>query len=348
MEDKKIVIYGSGRYPKDFLYVFDHIQAAYFVDEQAHDDVRSFWELQKEAGEIFVIICKYDDREARKNLEKIGLKKGSGYAAAADLFWKLDFPIREIAEKRDIYVWGTGDVSHDFFHTFVESHPDVEIVGCVDSNPDKSGKTFFRRTIYIPDEVLEGRDNFYIIASTLYYGEIRNILLAHGKQEGKDFISSRAIHQRASWMMRETVYDVPKLDYVCPKAFQDVVLREEGTLSVCSGIRNVDQWNTPLFYSEFDRVWHSNIMKILRLSMLNGTYSFCDPQKCDLLQNCGKRNIDTDELHYCFHRTKMQIEYIAEKETLPKETIFTPLPIRSSDLPEADGPPFASAWSCFG
>lgn len=320
---EKLVIYGSGRYPKDFLYVFDQLKVSYFVDDEAHDDVRSYQCLMnEEVDKVFVIICKYDEKNARENLNNIGFRKGMNYQSAADLFQRLDFPIQEISRERDVYVWGTGDISHHFFHDYVEKNPDVEIVGCIDSDSEKKGKTFFRRPVYLPDEVLDSDRPFFIIASTRYYKEIKEKLKACGKEEGEDFISSLGIHQWASWMMRETIYDTPRLDYVCPKAFQDMALMGEGRVSVCSGVKHVTDWNMPMFYADFEQVWKSNIMKILRLSMVNGTYSFCDVQKCDLIQNCGRRTIDTNELHYFTNRTKEQIDYIEQKKALPKDFIF--------------------------
>ena len=321
---KKIVIYGSGRYPKDFLYVFDCIEVLYYVDDEAHDGIKSYRELSKEKPDtVFVIVCKYDEKQAYENLSRIGFRKGIDYVSAAALFHKLDFPIREIAKQRSVYIYGTGEVSHQFFHNFVEKNPDIEIAGCVDGDAAKQGKRFFRRSVYMPAEVLDDEKSFFIIASTLYYEEIKDNLLRHGKIEDRDFVSFYAISHRASWMMRETVYDVPRLEYVCPKPFEDAALMNEGRLSVCAGVRNVTDWDVPMFYTGFEKLWHSNIMKILRLSMINGTYTFCDEQKCDLKQNCGKRVVDTDELHYCFHRPKEQIDKIRQRDSFLRDTVLS-------------------------
>ena len=113
MEDnRKIVIYGSGRYPKDFLYVFDKIQVSYYVDDKAGDTVEQYHVLEKEKkSEVFVIICKYDEKAARTNLEQMGFQRGTNYVSASELFQELDFPIKAISKKKEIYVWGTGDIS---------------------------------------------------------------------------------------------------------------------------------------------------------------------------------------------------------------------------------------------
>lgn len=324
MEDnRKIVIYGSGRYPKDFLYVFDKIQVSYYVDDKAGDTVEQYHVLEKEKkSEVFVIICKYDEKAARTNLEQMGFQRGTNYVSASELFQELDFPIKAISKKREIYVWGTGDISHRFFEEFVIKNPDVEILGCIDSDLGKRGKTFFRRPIYMPDDILKKDNVFFIIASNLYYSEIKKNLLQYGKREGEDFVSSCVIHQKASWMMRETIYDVPRLDYVCPKAFRDVAVMPEGRLSVCAGVRDVENYNVPLYCSDFSQAWHSNIMKILRLSMINGTYSFCDAKKCDLKQGCGRQILDTDECHYSMHYSKEQLALISQEDALSKDHVF--------------------------
>ncbi|MGN0156767.1 MAG: radical SAM protein, partial [Lachnospiraceae bacterium] len=223
---------------------------------------------------------------------------------------------------RNVYVWGTGNKAHTFFHEFIEKNPKVRIAGCIDSNQDNAGKNFFRRRVYTPEMIDTEGNAFYIIATTDYYGEIRDYLVRHGKKENIDFVHYLAINHYASWMMRETVFDIPRLDYVCPKPFHDVELIEEGRIMSCVGIPGNPVWTVPTYYSNFYDVWHSNAMKVLRLSVVNGTYTFCNKKKCDILDDCGRQEIDVNELHYHLHRSKQQIKLISEKSALPQNTIF--------------------------
>lgn len=315
LEGKKIVLYGDERYVRDFIYVFDFLAIEYIIDDEKKESIES-WD------NLFVIICKYDELTAIDYLENKGLRRNVDYASAASFFYCLDFPIREIAEEKNVYVWGTGDKSHTFFHEFVEKYPEVNIVGCIDSNLEKAGKTWFRRPVYSKECIDELKDAFFIIATTDYYTEIQDFLINHGKIKNKDFIHYSDINHWASWMMRETVYDIPKLDYMCPKPFSEVELFPEGRISACVGIPGNPMWAGQTYYSEFYDIWHSNVMKILRLSVINGTYTFCNRKKCNILANSEFQEIDINELHYHFHRKKSVMDKISKKSVFVHNTVF--------------------------
>lgn len=300
---KKIVLYGDERYIRDFLYVFHNIKPAYCINDYADGFAESITRLKEDnKKELFVIICKYDDLLASNKLEKMGYTYKEDYIYASDLFENLDFPIKEIGATKKIYVWGTGEKSHEFFHAYIDRRTDFDVTGCIDSDKAKKDCTFFRRPIYQPEDILSKDNIFVIVASTLYWSEIKKELLSYGKMEDVDFVHYTAINSWASWLMRETVYSIPRLDYVCPKPFQDACLMGEGRIMSCAGLANMTTWITPTYYKDFDSVWHSNILRIIRLSIINGTYSFCNSSKCNYLYRCGEqRELNTKEIHYKLH-----------------------------------------------
>lgn len=101
-----MVIYGDERYTRDFIYLFDDIQIDTFVDDEKNSFADS-WEVLKEMVEnVFVIICKYEESNARENLESIGFVRNKDYASATVFFEKLDFPLSDIAQEKRIYVMG--------------------------------------------------------------------------------------------------------------------------------------------------------------------------------------------------------------------------------------------------
>lgn len=317
------IIYGDERYVRDFMYLFENIQIDVIVDDKENGFAES-WELLKtlDVNNLLVIVCKYDERQAIINLKSIGLERNISYVSATAFFKYLDFPIEEISRKKRIYVWGTGERSSVFFKNFVARRPDIEIEGCIDTDKEKMGKTFFRRAIYKPDEVIEKDDIFVIIASTSYYTDIEHYLQVHGKKPAEDYIHMYALNQWASYMARETVYDTPRLDFLCERAFKFAELGGEGRLTCCCGIPCLGDYNVPVYYSEFDTVWHSNVMKVIRLSMINGTYSFCNPLKCSYIFDCGHQEIDTDELSHVCLKTNDEIKKIEMKEKLQKNIVF--------------------------
>lgn len=322
-ENCKKIIYGDERYVRDFMYLFDDIKIDIIVDDKKNKFAESWEQLRElDKSNIFVIVCKYDERQANKNLNSIGLIRNKNYTSATTFFRKLDFPIQEIAERKRIYVWGTGERSSLFFKDFVERNPDIEIAGCVDSDIEKKGKTFFQRAIYMPEEVIEEQDIFFVIASTAYYFEIEEYLELHGKKETEDYIHMYAINQWASHMARETIYDIPRVDFLCERPFKFAELGTEGRMTCCCGIPALGHYNVPVYYSEFSKVWHSNAMKVIRLSMINGTYSFCNLLKCSYIFDCGHQEIDTDELSHRCLKKKDELKQIEKKEKLQKNTVF--------------------------
>lgn len=323
LEGKKIVLYGDERYVRDFLYVFDFLEIAYIIDDEESEFAKSRDIIKEEKKEnIFIIICKYNAMSAIEYLKSNGFHKNLNYAFATSFFYCLDYPIHKISEKKNVYIWGTGDRAHIFFHEFVEKYPEVDIVGCIDSNLEKAGKNWFRRPVYSREMIDDLENAFFIIATTDYYTEIYDYLVDHGKKENRDFVHYTAISQRASWMMRETVYDIPRLDYVCSKPFREVEIFPEGRISSCVGIPRNQEWVVPTYYSNFYDVWHSNVMKILRLSIINGTYSFCNRKKCNILGNCEMQEIDINELHYHLHRKKSTMDCISKKAAFPRNIVF--------------------------
>lgn len=315
LDGKKVVVYGDERYVRDFLYVFDFLEIAHVIYDEKRESL-------KRQSDIFVILCKYDETSIINYLENNGFQRNINYASAASFFYCLDFPIQKIAEERNVYVWGTGDNSHTFFHEFVEKYPEVNIVGCVDSDLKKTGKTWFRRPVYSKEAIRDLKDAFFIIATTEYYEEIHEFLVNHGKIKNIDFVHYTEINHWASWMMRETVYDIPRIDYMCPKPFCEVELFPEGRISTCVGIPGNPVWAGQTCYSSFYDIWHSNVMKILRLSVINGTYSFCNKKKCNILGDSAMQEVDTNELHYHFARTKSEMDKISKKPMYSRNMVF--------------------------
>lgn len=320
---KKLILYGDERYIRDFMYIFDNLKPDYYIDDAANDFAELWNDIMKEdLTNLYIIICKYNIENAVRNMNSLGLKRGENYAFATEFFKNVDFPIDEISKKKRVYVWGTGDNSCEFFMNYVEDHPEIEIVGCVDSKKDKQGKMFFGRVIVSPEEVVNKEDVFFIIASKKYYQNIKDVLLEKNKKEGKDFIFYLNINNYASKMLRKTIFDMPRLDYVCPKMFRVAELKPEGKLLICGGQPSLMNWITPMYYGEFEEIWHSNIMKVLRLSAINGTYSFCNPKNCCYIETTENAEININDLSNTFLFDKEVIDYNKKRNVLDQNYIF--------------------------
>jgi len=324
LKNREIIIYGDERYIHDFLYVFKEISAKYFVDDEKSAYAEEYTKIgEEDPNKIFVIICKYNDLDAISNLEKAGFKKNINYASAESFFYLLDFPIIKISQNKHIFIWGTGENSEQFFEECIDKNPLIDIRGYIDSALDRVNKQFHSKNIYDPKYILKRKNIFFIIASKKYYTEISNILKNNGLGDGEDFTSYLNINTKASSMMRKTIYDIPRLDYVCKKPFNVAELKPEGKFLICGGMKpGAVDFNIPMYYSNFEDIWHSNIMKVIRLSMINGTYTFCNPYNCSYIEGSGKAEIDVNELENEKFLTKNQLDYIKKKSQNPKNTVF--------------------------
>lgn len=339
LKDKNIIIYGHGRYSKDFLYIFDELKISLYIDDEASEEAESYKVLgDMDKATYFVIICKYDEKNAIQNLIELGLQRNLNFASATTFFPSLDFPIYEISKQRNLYVWGTGNCAHIFGHKYLNFHPEIEIKGFIDSNEEKSGKTFFWRSVYPAKIALEDKNAFFVISTDDYYEEICDILKKKGLIEGKDYIhySNLLENGNVSRFLRSTIYDAPKLDYVCRRPFEYAEINSAGRISPCPAIRGgvVHNQNT-LFYNNFYDAWHSNLLKVLRLSAINGTYTFCDPVKCNYKRESPYRRLCLEELHAYFDHSSEYIEETAKKEYVSREHIFNE---KNYEIKELDYP----------
>jgi len=297
LADRKIFLYGDEKYINDFIYLFGDLKIDGYIKETSVDENCNCYDDLNRIIQVcrpFIIICKFDENEVRRNLKNIGYTLNEDFASATAFFEKLDFPIKDISKRREIYVWGTGERGNAFFNDFVIKHPDIEIYGCIDSDNDKFGKVFHNRIIYDPKDIINREDIFIIVATTKHYWEIKEFLTNNKKKENVDFVHMYEINQYASRLARETIYDSVKTDFLCKRPFLFSEIWIEGRMTCCCGIPNLRAMNTPIYYSEFSNVWHSNIMKVIRLSIVNGTYTFCNPLQCEYIYECKDFNENND------------------------------------------------------
>lgn len=323
IKNKKIILYGDERYIRDFLYVFDDIVPAYYVNDEI-DGYAEHWEKIKEETleDIMVIVCKYDELQASSNLRSIGLERGKNFISAEVCFEWLDFPITQISKSRDVYVWGAGEDGDHFFRNYLSKHGEIHIVGVIDSDPNKAGKSFFGRTIYLPEDIISSKNAFIIIATKKYYNDVRKMLESAGMKNREDFISFVGINQYASEMMKRTIYDVPKIDFLCEKPFKALELKPEGRILICGGMNETYVKVDPMYYSDFTDIWSSSVLKVIRLSCVNGTYTFCNPQICCYIRESGISDIDVDDYKYLKEKTEGQLQYLRKKKRHSKNTVL--------------------------
>lgn len=306
--DTGIYLYGNKRYISDFTFIFDKMNILGII-ENLEDEIYDI-KLKLLEEKAILIICQFDVNDTLFFLNRIELKKGKHFFLADDLLYKVDFPINKISMEKSVFVWGTGEDSHSFFHDFVEKNPQISICGVVDRDVNKHKKTFFGKIVYSPEEVVNEEDVFFVIATSKYYQEIKAFLIERGYAENIDFVDYRKLGNKVSLMLYQTIHDTSKTSFVCKKAFEDAYIGRNGVVWICAGA-NVDSQDENILNSNFKNVWLSKSLKVFRLSVLNGTYTFCNRKKCSYLSEYPE--IDINELHYSFNKEIYDLEKEAKK-----------------------------------
>lgn len=306
--DTNIYLYGNKKYISDFTFIFDKMNILGIIENLENEIYDIKLKLLEEKA--ILIICQFDVNDTLFFLDRIGLKKEKHFFLADDLLYKVDFPIYKISMEKSVFIWGTGEDSHSFFHNFVEKNPQISICGVVDRDINKHKKTFFGKTVYLPEEVINKKNIFLVIATSKYYQEIKEFLIERGYIENINFVDYRKLGNKVSLMLYQTIHDISKTNFVCPKAFEDAYIGKNGVVWICAGA-NVDSQDENILNSNFKNVWLSKSLQVFRLSVLNGTYTFCNRKKCSYLSEYPE--IDVNELHYSFNKEVYDLEKEAKK-----------------------------------
>lgn len=288
-KNKNLWIYGIGRPQKDFQYIFDdmEIEGYIFDDNLIHNwydkPVCSLKEFKDKVfnKNIGIIICDFDKLNISRNLDVSGFVYQEDYFYAEDIFKLLDYPFNEIANERDLVIWGTGRYAESFLK---DNKNQINIKFFIDNDIEKKNKILQSRFIKHPDELTkENWKSIYVIVASSYYFSIKKDLEKHGLQENRDFIYYEIVTSRSE-RLKETYYDRSFYSLECNSMFNHLDLGPKGNVHNCcatflkSTIGN-------LLMQDMKQIWNSNIHKIFCLSVLNKTFTYCKKELCPLLIN---------------------------------------------------------------
>lgn len=296
--NREIIIYGFGKKQKDFQYMFPSLKIVSVVDK-----VTDYEALK--ANHYFIVICKDDEENAGRELESRGFRFGEDYCFATNLFKFLE-PI-QLPEEKSVYVWGTGHVAtrlcqlnkkFDFF----------EAAGYIDSAVQPgTTELFYENKVWNPQDIDFNNDIFILVATTKYYEEIRDELLDIGLQEGIHFIKSE-LFGKAADMMYRTYFDLPEVgnQFICKNPFEYLQVDEGGAAYCCCPYFVNGTTIGNLEGEDFFEIWNSSIRKIFQLSILNGTFSFCNHELCVILDK-GEKSKDAERKQYQYEPKRLKL-----------------------------------------
>lgn len=311
VEEKFIMknfICGIGKIQNDFEYILSEIKVdGYFLAPGQVDlsgkTVMPFEKVSQyvDRDNIRIIVCDQNRDCVLQQLIDMGFKRGKNVFLADDFFYILDYDYMKTADGRPIAIWGTGSGAQKILEVMEKDQVDIKntVDFFVDNNPKQLELNGIG--VYTPKEI-DILGHFVIVASD-WYKEIRTQLLRCGLKENIDFVDGYKINAQPSQMLYKTIYDTPLKDNHCMWPFEWANIQTNG-IYACGW----PSWLTTRIGSEFadelDDVWNSNIAKVIRLSMLNHTYSFCEKSTCpylDINPQCDETFVFDRNIGYAKH-----------------------------------------------
>lgn len=279
-----------GRYSRDFTYIFkDELCIKGYVSfTEKKEEVLSFDEIKEELISMknrMLLICRNNNDIIKKEIEDdYEIVYGKDWIYAEDLFWILDKKhLDGYVAGRRVICWGAGHIAKDLMDKF----PFLKISYFVDRDKEKQKKELNGKKIKRIEELKEeDKENCFVIVAAPYL-EVKEELERWGWKEGKNFIDARAFPVRPSDLMKQILNAKSKTKWQCHYPFEHVRIVPTGQYSYCFfaeaeriGLGNIKYQD----YLDYER---SIILKLVRLSVLNGTYVFCDPNRCSKVRKAN-------------------------------------------------------------
>lgn len=279
VKGRRVFIFGIGKQQEDFEYVYDDISVEGYMTvsgEESFNGNRAF-KFSELSNDFFVntlvIICLKKDETVEKLFTDKGLYgNGKNYIWAEELFVFLDFNLKNVAASRSIVAIGEREAKNI---DKIENEFNINIEKYIESDAEE---VCFSES--------DKKNNYYIIVSA-DYEKYYKLLISQGLEEQKDFISFKQLmfemgNQKPSAMMKTTYYAPSTHQKDCTRPFTHAFLMR-GKMYCCC-ISRVNKQYGDFFTMSPDIVWNSNIAKVFRLSVINHTYCFCNPDRCFLLK----------------------------------------------------------------
>lgn len=273
----KYIIYGTNRIAKDFLYMFDYLEIAHFIDDAYEGKAFLGYGVVKpeeviKDDDARIIICDYDKTRKEKKLSSLGLVYGRDYLYEEDFFSQLDSVV--VPRERKLAVWGTGRIAKQFCNENPEYDPDIFI----DSFPKED--IYRGRRVVLPQE-LSNIKFWFVIICVAKDAQIREYLAGLGLEEGTDYVSYQKLIGMPSKLLKKTIFDRAYYELECNTMLNHLEIFHGGNTRCCCTTFVGQDLDNMMVHRE-EELWQSPLHKILCLSTENRTYSFCDKTMCPL------------------------------------------------------------------
>ncbi|MCI8598706.1 MAG: radical SAM protein [Lachnospiraceae bacterium] len=263
--DRTVILYGNQKIQEDFRFLFKKLTMVQ----------KDIWDKEKE--ELIVICEEEKDFFFEETAQKAGFELHRDYMYIKDFFLYYN-PIFLERGNRKLAVWGTGETAYQLWET-------LENRGCaseIDIFIDQAGTkpTFKGKKVILPEEIKDRDDVYIVVATYLYQWEIYRELEACGFRQKKDYIHCKAAMEDYSKLLERVCFSERSYSFHCHRPFGYCDVIGDNLYFCCPDFLPVSAGS--MKFQSFMDCWNSYVAKILRLSILNGTYAFCNKQYCDL------------------------------------------------------------------
>lgn len=231
--------------------------------------------------DTYIVVCSYDNEQYMCNILTERLHSSNRIINAKQFFAKMDYRHDLCIDGREVLFWGCGKKAREM--------KDISLCSrFIDSN--ESINEFLGKSVIHPNEIEDWKLFFYVITvSPRFSSEIEALLKLHGCMHGKDYIFEQELQPKTAQLMIETVYSRPIKNFKCRTALHKVDFSADGRMSMCCPARISIPAGNLFKNTTIKEEWDSILARILKLSIVNNTYSFCSRQKCDgLASRVGK------------------------------------------------------------
>ena len=273
------ILYGNKKLMADFEFMFKDIGFEQKIVEDVDDD--RLLSVIKEIDDLFVYVCskKYDN--VKKELEHNGLKEEIDFINAISIFKYLDYDIDDKTKNKRIVVWGKGAGYKDLCDRNPEIIDKIEMIL---DNAAERNEVINGIPVISPDDLKNADEYFCIITVRDDYRAVESQLRQMGFDNGS-YVFYERIFQRPSELLIRTYMDEPMKPEIpiCSAAFEYIEIHTTGEVTACCpNWANMHLGN--LLWDKYSELYTSVVSKIFKLSVINGTYSFCHLEQCPFLQ----------------------------------------------------------------
>lgn len=271
--NKKIILLGNIKIKNDLTFLYEELD---FEQRNLNED---FYFLEENKDRYFIVICEIETKkDVDEFLLKYKLEYDKHYTYCKDFFMYYN-PIFLKRKNRKLAVWGTGAAASELWEVLNQREISSEIDFYID-NAKGIKSIFMGKPVMSPIEI-EGSDNIFIVVATrLYQKEIYQQLKGYGFQSGKDYVHYTDVCMDYTAMLERVCFSEKKYKHSCPRPFGYCDIIGENLYFCCPDYLPISAGSMNL--NDFWDCWNSYVARILRLSVTNGTFCFCNQTYCDI------------------------------------------------------------------